>query len=386
MTYDKFFTTKEIRDLIQNNTLISKSDDSKIQPSSFEPTISDEAYIIPNVFRPSENKTVYETIMNLNCYQRIKINLQNGYELKRGFTYLIKLNERIIGKDWSVIKASPKSSLGRLFVNTRCLFDYNSCFDHITLSDKTKNKELSMWLLVQPLKFNIIISPNITMNQLRFSNGHGLSMRPNQILEEFTKSPLIKIYDDGLLKPAIPYFIHDAIRLNLDLEGTTSNEVIGFRAKDNPEPIDLREKYKYEVLDYFEPIIKRERKTILHPNECYLFMTTEFLSVPSHLAYELKFNSPHLLRGELHFAGFIDNGFNGYLVLEVISHENTPIELEHNMPIGELLVFYTGVPEKIYGSSIGSHYNEQTGPRIAKYFKDVDYSKMINHSKLCNRN
>ena len=69
----------------------------------------------------------------------------------------------------------------------------------------------------------------------------------------------------------------------------------------------------------------------------------------------------------IHYAGFFDPGF-GYgdsningtrAVLEVRAHE-TPFVIEHGQVVGRLVYSRVlDVPEKIYGTSIGSSYQRQ---------------------------
>jgi len=79
----------------------------------------------------------------------------------------------------------------------------------------------------------------------------------------------------------------------------------------------------------------------------------------------------------VHYAGFFDPGF-GYgssgeipgtrAVLEVRAHE-MPVLLEHDQLVGRLLYYrMAGVPDKVYGLSIGSSYQQQ-GLALSKQFK-----------------
>jgi dCTP deaminase len=81
----------------------------------------------------------------------------------------------------------------------------------------------------------------------------------------------------------------------------------------------------------------------------------------------------------VHYAGFFDPGF-GYgsrgeiagtvAVLEVRAYE-MPILLEHDQLVGRLLYYrMAGIPERVYGSGIGSSYQQQ-GLALAKQFKRV---------------
>ena len=109
------------------------------------------------------------------------------------------------------------------------------------------------------------------------------------------------------------------------------------------------------------------------------------LKIPPHLNTELEAHSHIGITGPLHFAGFIDNGFEGDLVFEVRSDELSNMALEHEMPISRLNVFRTELPDKIYGTSIGSNYQGQVGPKPAKYFQEFDFTLAARNYKKLDR-
>ena len=81
------------------------------------------------------------------------------------------------------VKSSPKSSFGRLFINTRMLTDYNPCFDEINSSYRNETS-LNLWILVQPLAFNVIAHPGLCFNQLRFFRDYNGTLNPMQLRKE----------------------------------------------------------------------------------------------------------------------------------------------------------------------------------------------------------
>jgi predicted NUDIX family phosphoesterase len=87
----------------------------------------------------------------------------------------------------------------------------------------------------------------------------------------------------------------------------------------------------------------------------------------------------------LHFAGFIDPGFEGDVVLEVRPHEESSMELRHGNPISTLDVFRNRRPDKVYGKEIGSHYQGQKGPKTSKHFMPFDYGMAAKNYKKLDR-
>ena len=366
---------------------VQESLEALVQPSSFEPTLGEEIFVLDTetkgIFRPQREETVYRALLQLPGRQRQRFSIADGFELKKGFTYLLPLNERDSLLEHEIINSSPKSTFGRLFLNTRLLADYTPCFDEIS-GQFTLGRTTQFWLLVQPLAFNLVVYPTFSLNQLRFADGLDARLTDGELLEEYRKNALLHQLDSrGNLTPVQP-FISGGLQIHLNLSGRDSEGVVALRARHNPTPLDLRQG-NYDAEHFFEPIVSKNARITVKRGEHYLLSSREILQIPPHLNVELESHSHVGLSGPLHFAGFVDNGFEGDLVFEVRSDELANIELEDNMPISKLRVFRTSVPDKLYGATIGSHYQRQRGPRPAKYFKPFDYAFVARNYKKLNR-
>ncbi len=350
--------------------------ESMIQPMSFDSTLSNEIFILDTeegMFRPKRDRSVYRTLLELPLRKRHRADISNGFEIKRGFTYLVPLSERIKLREGEYIKSSPKSSFGRLFSRTRLLADYNPGFDEVHAYYKP-DTHLQQWLLIQSPVFNLIVRPGIALNQLRFFHKEHNQLNATEIREEYKKNPLLYIKQNNQLAPAIP-IISDGLQIHLDLSGESTEGIVGLKTGNNPEPIDLSKKGFYDVESFFEPVLQKSRAISIKKDEHYLLVSYEVLSIPPHLSAELRSHSHVGLDGKLHFAGFADPGFKGDLVFEIQSHEN--MQIEDGMPLSRLDIFRTDeIPDKLYGEDIGSHYQSQKGPRTAKYFKpfEIDHA------------
>lgn len=373
--------SQEINEAINEGIIYTphESLEKRIQPSSFEPVIGDEVYVIDTesggLFRPSSTEPFYRSLLQIPSRRRKKYSIVNGFEIKTGFSYLFKLEERFNLPENFIVKASPKSSQGRIFNLSRLMADYHDSFDEVA---PVSGKELELWLLLQPLAFNLIIWPGIAFNQLRFLVGNDCKLKDKEIESEYEKNPMLYLPKGGNLEnleKIVNPRVHDGLRLSLDISGAATSSIVGLRARKNPLPIDIKEKNKYNVEEYFEPVAanKNERVLSVRPHECYLLFSREQIKIPGHLNAELKDRSHVGINGPLHFAGFFDNGFEGCAVFEVKSEEVSPIVLRDEMPLSELQFFRCNTPNKIYGKSIGSNYNGQQGPRAAKHFKEVDF-------------
>lgn len=365
----KCLASQQIRELIRNGEIITKLDESRIQPSSFEPQIGGEVFVLDEGFRPNKDKSIYRSLLELPLRSRRRVDISEGYELKEGFSYLVPLEDRLSLSSQLAVKSSPKSSLGRLFLNTRLVTDYNDCFDEIRMGQGNGD----MWLLVQPLAFNLIVYPGLTLNQLRIMEGHDSKLSIEELLRE---EPLLWLNDEPVNDVLI-----DGLGIHLDLRGEDTGGIVALMARRNPEPIDLSKKASYLSEDYFLPL--KANDVCLERDRCILVASKEILRVRPDRNVELRANSHLGFSGPLHFAGFIDNGWEGDIVFEIRPTEIGRMRLEDGMPLSILDVYRTDEPDKIYGSAIGSNYKFQKGCRTSKCFRDFDFDHAArNYTKL----
>lgn len=364
-------SSNEIRDWIAQGRILGCNGEDQIQPSSFEPRLSEELYILDTegfgVFRPKVNETVRQALEKLDPLSRKRVDITNGYELKKGYTYLIRLKETVNIHKGELIRSSPKSSLGRLFLKTRMLSDYNLCFDEIN-GYYHPDKHLELWLLVQPLAFNVVAYPDLLLNQIRFFEGDSL-LTPQDLVKQFETYPLLYTLDGEIEKPVDPlaYITDDGLQLHLSLNSRRTG-VVAYRARSTPVPIDLRKIGHYAGEEFFEAVHATNDQLMIEQGEYYLVASKEILRIPKNLNVEVKDYSHIGISGPLHFAGFIDNGFFGDLVFEVRSDEQTRMMLDDGVPLSRLRVYRTHEPDKIYGEA-GNNYLGQRGVKLSKYFK-----------------
>ncbi len=380
---DCCLASQEIRELVKRGVIVdSNFDESRIQPSSFEPTIGDEMFLIDTyegLFKPREVGTVYNALLKIPKRRRQEISILDGAEARVGFSYLIPLEQRIRFDGFRLMKSSPKSSIGRVFPKTRLLTDYNFSFDEALY--RGDNKELMMWLLFQPQAFNLIVFPGASLNQLRFMKGFDAQLTPGEIKKMWETNPILYSNEEGtsIVNPDMG----ESLQVHVDLEGRGTEGIVALRARRNPNPIDLRGKGLYVSEDYFDPMKAEGEVLNVKRGEHYLFSSKEVLKIPACINVELRARSHQGIDASLHEAGYVDNGFEGDLVYEVTSNEGTDLKIHDGMTFGELAVFRTDKPDKLYGKDIGSNYKFQVGPKVAKYFKSFDYvSAARNHKKL----
>ena len=154
--------------------------------------------------------------------------------------------------------------------------------------------------------------------------------------------------------------------------------MVGYRAKKNSALLDLSKVDGYDPRDFWEPVrADQHKRLILEPEEFYLLMSVEGVSIPRDLAAEMTAYDP--TSGELrtHYAGFFDPGFGfsntsgkhgSRAVLEVRAHD-VPFALQHGQKIARLVFEHMAIPpETLYGPEIGSSYQYQE-LRLSKMFR-----------------
>lgn len=100
-------------------------------------------------------------------------------------------------------------------------------------------------------------------------------------------------------------------------------------------------------------------KRILKPGESTLGVTRETIRVPEHVV-GMVFGKSSLARDFLsvHYAGFVDPGFRGQIILEITNHSDKDIDLFRYETMAQIaFIKLTTFPNTIYEG----HYQDQKG-------------------------
>lgn len=287
----------------------------------------------------------------------------DGLVLERNAVYLFELQESLALPVGVSARANPKSSTGRLDVFTRLVTRDAQSFDEVPEGYRGR-----LYLEVVPRSFAIRVREGDTLAQLRFS--HGEARLSDRAVRDAIDSQQLVTDAHGSPLASSALRIADGAFLSVALDGPRER-VVGYRARKNTPPIDLRAIGALPVSDYWEPIASSaERPVILEPNEFYIFASRELVRLPPSVCAEMvPFDAGS---GELrtHYAGFFDSGF-GYapekspvdtaaaVVLEVRNHD-VPFVLEDGHPLFRLIFFRNAEePELLYGAGLASNYQAQ---------------------------
>ena len=333
-----------------------KIPDINFQPASLDLRLGEKAYRLRCSFLPGSQR-VEEKFAD---YVMGEIDLRDGAILERNRPYLIPLIEELRLPGTIHAKTNPRSSTGRLDIFTRVITDRSHRFDEIRAGYEGK-----LFLEVVSRSFTIKVRTGLSLNQLRLTVGKS-QCDDQEILDSHEHTPVLFL--DGEPVQSRELAVADGLFLSVDLSGD-EKKVVGYRAKKNSQLIDLSLLAHYHPDDFWEAIQpERKHRLVVEPEEFYLLLSAEGVSIPPHFAAEMTAYDP--TSGELrtHYAGFFDPGF-GYNPQGVLKGTRAVMELRaHDVPFMiENLQQVCKVafdrmlepPSVLYGTEIGSSYQHQ---------------------------
>jgi len=335
----------------------------QIQPASLDLRLGPVAHRVRASFLPGKSATVEAKIRELGMGE---IDLRNGAVLDKRCVYVIPLMEEWFFPDDVSGKANPKSTTGRLDIFTRLITDYGTEFERVPPGYRGK-----LYAEVVPRTFTVAVREGMRLNQVRFVRGSRPPLREGTLGDLHQEEPLVYANDDS---PADTQIRH-GLPISIDLAGVPPCGIVGYKAKSHAPLIDVAQVNSYDPDEFWDPIPPCKR-IILNPDDFYILVSKEKVSVPPDLSGEMVAYDPSVGEFRIHYAGFFDPGF-GYgldqgkgthAVLEVRSHE-VPFVIEDGQLVGRLVYErLTEVPRKIYGAGIGSSYQSQ-GLSLSKQFR-----------------
>ena len=349
--------SQEIRKLIRAGRVHATAavEDRQIQPASLDLRLGSVAYRLQASFLPGRESTVRRKLAGLSMAE---LDLSHPTVLEKGCVYLAPLMEALRLPDELEAKANPKSTTGRLDVFTRLITDYGFAFEHVP-----KGYVGPLYAEIVPRAFSVIVHPGLSLSQLRFIRKRAPSSDTH--LRDLDREEGLVYLDETNPGTAL---IRDGLNVSVSLQGDREGDVVAYRGKKNTPLIDLKRVDFYEIDQFWDTIPScPDGRLILNPGDFYILASRERVRVPPQCAAEMVPFDPSVGEFRIHYAGFFDPGF-GYgdsningtrAVLEVRAHE-TPFVIEHGQVVGRLVYSRVlDVPEKIYGTSIGSSYQRQ---------------------------
>lgn len=367
---------QEIKRLVQSGRISASPEipDSQIQPASIDLRLGREAYRVEASFLRGRSATLLTKVHEL-LVDKIDLSQATPPLLEPRHVYIIPLLERLDLPDDIRGKANPKSTTGRLDIFTRLITECGDEFDRVP-----KGYSGELYVEVSSRTFPIRLRAGMKLNQLRFERG-SLDSLGNGNLRQLTNEQHLIYNAEG--SPG-KTDIDDGVVITVDLEGDGCSETVAYKAKGSDQAIELDRVDYYDPADFWEAIPRsRDGRIVLEAGGFYLLASKRRVRVPLDHAAEMVAHDPSMGEFRVHYAGFFDPGFgygaNGEIpgtkaVLEVRAYE-VPILLEDNDLVGRLLYYpMANKPDRVYGSSIGSSYQQQ-GLALSKQFKRPDMQR-----------
>jgi dCTP deaminase len=340
----------------------------QIQPASLDLRLGRKAYEVRASFLPGKftiDKKIKDWFVR-------EISLDEPYVFSPGAVFVVPLVESLALPPDVYGKANPKSTTGRLDIFTRLITERGQEFESVV-----PGYSGALYLEVVSRTFPIVVRAGMCLTQLRLIQGRS-DVTDNMLTRLSKTEELVYGDDETPLEPQIA----GGLRVSVDLQGNGST-VIAYKAKPDAPLIDLANINHYDVDDFWDVIHgPRAKGLILQKGAFYILASWEKISVPPNYAAEMVPFDPSIGEFRIHYAGFFDPGFghgpNGIkgtkAVLEVRAHE-VPIVLEDRQLVGRLVYHKMALePEKVYGPSIGSSYQQQ-GLSLSKQFRRPSYTE-----------
>ena len=355
-----------ISDLISSGRVIANPavNPDHIQPASLDLRLGDIAHRVRASFLPGPNSPVEAKIKELRM---TRVDLTGAPVFEKDCVYIVPLVEELNLPEHISGKANPKSTTGRLDIFTRLITDYGTEFDRVPPGYRGK-----LYAEVVSRTFTVAVRAGMRLSQLRFVQGTPVS-GDRTIKELDQEEPLVYMDEENPGKVRL----HRGLRVTVSLEGNEAGEVIAYKARRCAPAIEL-DRVNYYAIDEFWEVRRQNRgkNLILEPGDFYILASRERVRVPPEFAAEMVPFDPSDGEFRIHYAGFFDPGF-GYgsndikgtrAVLEVRAHE-VPFLMEHGQFVGRLNYMpLLARPDKIYGTNIGSSYQQQ-GLTLSKQFR-----------------
>jgi dCTP deaminase len=349
--------SQDIRGLISSARVSATPtvEEAHIQPASLDLRLGDVAHRVRASFLPGPKSTVEAKIKELRM---TRVDLTSAAVFEKDCVYIVPLLEEVNLPANVSGKANPKSTTGRLDIFVRLITDYGVEFDRVPAGYKGK-----LYAEVVSRTFTVAIRAGMRLNQLRFVQGSADSQ--DKEIKKLDRQENLVYLDEDTPTRAVT---DRGLRITINLEAAEKNEVIAYRARANAPVIDLSRVDYYPPDEFWEVRYQNENKSlILHTGDFYILASRERVRVPPDFAAEMVPFDPSDGEFRVHYAGFFDPGF-GYgsndikgtrAVLEVRAHE-VPFQMEHGQLVGRLNYMpLLSRPDKIYGTNIGSSYQQQ---------------------------
>jgi dCTP deaminase len=369
------FPSQWIREAIREGAIIADPPvlPSQVQPNSLDLRLGEVGYRVQCSFLPGD-EGIQRKLDRFKWYNSPMST--DGLVLERNQAYIFPLTERLALPPTVYARANPKSTTGRLDVFTRLVTENGQTFDEVR-----SGYHGPLFLEVVPRSFAIRVRPGDSLGQIRFQCGDPhLTHQETMALvntEAILLSHELKVLRTHELAQSQTHSLVLSISLSRKHE-TSKESTVGYQARKNTSPIDLRAVGQARIRNYWDRIYDDSKPVILEPDEFYIFASKELVRLPPEYCAEMVPFDAGSGEVRTHYAGFFDSGF-GYsigrppevsaaaVVLEVRSRD-VPFLIEDGQSLFRVhLMRCAEPPDQLYGAGLGSNYQSQR-LRLSKQF------------------
>ena len=340
---------------------------AQIQPNSLDLRLDGVGYRVQCSFLPGE-EGIQQKLARYKWYEFPL--LEEGVVLERNQAYIFPLCEHLRLPDEIYARANPKSTTGRLDVFTRLVTEHGTTFDEVPPGYTGR-----LYLEVVPRSFAIRVRTGDSLAQIRFQVGNPHLTRDETIALLDSEHLILDPRLQTLRSRDLP--VANALVLSISLP-KKNEPIIGYQARRNTPPIDLRAIGGARISHYWDRIHGGSKPVILEPDEFYIFASRELVRLPPEYCAEMVAFDASSGEVRTHYAGFFDSGFGfsagrnadataAAVVLEVRSRD-VPFLIEDGQPLFRVHILRSVEPPDIlYGTGLGSNYQGQR-LRLSKQF------------------
>jgi len=357
------YSDDQLRELIGKKIIFAEEEikEEQVQPSSLDLRLGNQIFCMP--FSSVPVRGDFEDFLKANSYYEFDLGNQNF--LHQGNVYVVRLQEGLSLPGHMAARANPKSSVGRTDIHVRLITDNGNSFDDIPAGYNG-----NLWLEVCSRSFDIKAHQGDCLNQLRLYD-KGLECIGRQGLESLHRdSGLLARLSRGketkLLEEEFEKFVgSDRVYTTLELDPKNP----GYVAKRNAPIVDLSLRNHPASAHFNKISLDTKGQVVVDKDSFYILSSKEVVRIPKDSCAEMS--DVETASGEFrsHYAGFFDPNFSAQSTLELRNY-GAPFLLVNGQKIASMRYFpMKTLPVSSYGEEkIGSHYQGQKGPKLAKYF------------------
>ena len=227
---------------------------AQIQPNSLDLRLDSVGYRVQCSFLPGD-EGIQQKLARYKWYEFSMP--AEGVVLERNQAYIFPLCESLSLPEAIYARANPKSTTGRLDVFTRLVTEHGTTFDEVRAGYQGR-----LYLEVVPRSFAIRVRTGDSLAQIRFQVGNPHLTREETVALLDSEHLIL----DPNLRTLRSQDLPVATALVLSISLPKKNEpLIGYQARRNTPPIDLRAVGGSRISHYWDRIHGGSKPIILEP-------------------------------------------------------------------------------------------------------------------------